>query len=56
MIEIDFQKPENDENWNTWRDDCEKATEDLIAAVGRGEAATFSDIYKRGKIKEKYYL
>src|SRR5574341_1145443 len=46
MIKIEFNEP-TEQDWIDWRADCEIATTDLVAAVGRRERATVTDLYKQ---------
>ena len=55
MIKINFKEPD-EPDWIAWRQDCEKATEELIKLVKMEEEYEISDLYKKKEIKQKYYI
>lgn len=56
MIHIKFVVP-SENRWARWREDCEKATLDLIRVVEQegGEVTIIDHLYKRDGIIERYY-
>lgn len=50
-------QPLDTDDWHQWIEDCEKATQDNIAAVAQGgEAAIESSLYRQKKIKNAYFF
>jgi len=48
MIKLDFDEPSS-ASWIDWRQECAVATQQLIAAVQRGESPQLTDLYKNQK-------
>lgn len=49
--------PPNTALWRRWRRDCERATEDLLAAVARGgDPIILERLYRRRSIKRTYFI
>lgn len=56
MIKVDFPEPSTP-TWKRWRKDCEKATQELLAAVAAGKPVEINDqLYRRGSIKRELYF
>jgi hypothetical protein len=56
VIKIDFPEPTTAE-WKRWRNDCEKATRELVAAVAEGKPVEIQGaLYGRRSIKKSVYL
>lgn len=45
MIKIKFDEP-SDAHWRTWRQKCERATQELLTEVEQGNPCNIKDIYK----------
>lgn len=56
MIKIDFPEP-GTPTWKRWRKDCEKATQELLAAVTAGKPVEINEqLYRRKSIKQELYF
>lgn len=56
MIKIDFPEPTSPA-WKRWRNDCEKATRELVAAAAEGKPIEILEtLYRRRSIKKSVSL
>jgi hypothetical protein len=56
VIKIDFPEPTSN-TWKRWRNDCDKATSKLLAALTQGQTVEIQEsLYRRRSIKEDVYF
>ena len=55
MRKISINPPDH-EVWQRWIRDCEKATEELLSLVARGERPKVGRHYKRDSIKQSFFF
>jgi hypothetical protein len=57
VIKVDFPEPADRAEWQRWREECEAATRELVAAVAEGNPVEIHDrLYRRPSIKKEVYF